>query len=139
MFVHPAGPSCPSCGREKAVVDLFACTSCTDVAAHHARTAVMQDRGGDALHLQMDRWLLADAGLPVDDRSISSDEPGWSDRALAVHRARLIWLLAEELADLREQWDEAHAALSAHGLLEENDDLVDGIHRAVDISRSRER
>lgn len=131
MHIQPKTVLCCSCGADASDAAFSVCTACTDKAAHRARLALAHESGVDVSRLVADNRLLAEGGLPVGDGSLDVGALRSSHPHLAVYRARLIWVLLEELIDLRQQWDEVYGSLSAHGLLEEGDDLVDGVERAV--------
>jgi hypothetical protein len=97
---------CPSCsldGEPSPALDI--CASCQSAAVEKGHSAL------DVEGLLGESWALTDAGLLAESRVGGQPEPATRLLAfeaveeLALHRGRLVWVLADRVTDLESQLD----------------------------------
>ncbi|MPQ99591.1 hypothetical protein GB931_17040 [Modestobacter sp. I12A-02628] len=128
--------ACPSCGLDipRSIVFPTVCTDCMMRAGARASTALRKaGRMGDARFL-IDTDMLAIVGLPLGTEPLEDIAPVQTAPAVARHRARLLWMMGDQLADARGDLDDIRESLVEAGFLSEECSLSDGVWRAVEAA-----
>ncbi|MGY1623923.1 hypothetical protein ACI789_17130 [Geodermatophilus sp. SYSU D00965] len=125
---------CASCGGARSPILPWVCEGCLLDAANHAGERLALTAAGADYEVLRDRRLLIDVGMPVHPAALADTDELEDAGQLALHRAYVLWLLADELAWVHTKWGATADILERLGFLANDDELDVAVARAVEAA-----